>query len=228
MKKISICLSILLLTQILIGCGAKQVHTINTYDRQTISKLGNEESVIVRPIADKFLNDQVNNVIIKNNVFTHAYGSQFADILKDSYIKNGYKHIVTGNVLKNYDDIDSVILEARNNNSRYAVISHINLGKFDIKDHVSANIGKSLIPIAGAFVEKSATMHMSLTIKMTMYDLKSNKLIINKEYSEEKSSDYKYTNSNIAEQIAKTRFNLYAELVSNALSAYWNDYSAYN
>lgn len=228
MKNISICLSILLISQILIGCGAKQVQTINTYDRQTISKLGNGESVIIRPIADKFLNDQVNNVIIKNNVFTHAYGSQFVDILKDSYIKNGYKPILTGNVLKKYDDIDSVILEARNNNSRYAVISHINLGKFDIKDHVSANIGKSLIPIAGAFVEKGATMHMGITIKMTMYDLTSNKLIISKEYSEEKSTDYKYTNSNIAEQIAKTRFDLYANIVSNALAEYWNDYSTGN
>lgn len=228
MKKITTYLLILILALILIGCGSKKIQTINTYNRQTITKIGNKESVMIRPIADKFLNDQVNNVIIKNNVFTHAYGSQFADILKDSYIKNGYKYIVTGNVLKNYDDIDSVILEARNNNSRYAVISHINLGKFDIKDHVSANIGKSLIPLAGAFVEKSATMHMSLTIKMIMYDLKSNKLIISKEYSEEKSSDYKYTNSNIAEQIAKTRFNLYAELVINALSAYWDDYSVYN
>lgn len=225
MKRVLIFVTIAIFTQILLGCGTKQIDTIDTYDRQPISKPGSGESVIIRPIAEKYLNDQANNVILKNNIFTHAYGLQFVNILKDSYSKNGYKPIITGNVLKNADDIDSVALEASNNNCQYAMISHINLGKFEINDHVASNLGKSLIPIAGPFVEKSSTMSMSLNIKIIMYDLKSHKVTINKEYSEESSVDYTYTNSNLVEQITKTRLDLYAKLVSDALSKYWNDFN---
>ena len=104
MKKAIFYLTIFLLLQILCGCAAKQIETINTYDRKTISKLGNNESVIIRPIVDNFLNDQAQNIVIKNTVFTHPYGLQFVNILKDSFQKNGYNPIITGNVLKNNED----------------------------------------------------------------------------------------------------------------------------
>lgn len=225
MKRILFSLIIFFALQVLCGCAAKKVEMINTYDRKSISKLGNGEPVIIRPIVDKFLNDQAQNIVIKNNIFTHAYGLQFVGILKDSFQKNGYEPIITGNVLKNNEDMNSVIIEAKNNNSRYAIIYHLSLGKFDIKDHVASNVGKSLIPIAGAFVDKSATMFMSINIDVEMYDVEANKFFMKKNYAEEDAADYNYTSSNISEQIIKTRCDLYAKLVSNAISNFWNDFS---
>lgn len=228
MKKVFSALLLIVVIAACAGCAQKIIPVETSYAPEIQSGLPNGTVVMVRTVAGTFFDKPAEIVVFANKLFNHAWGREYAGILKNSFDKGGCTTLLTNATVTDGKDIQPVVVEGKKGKARYAVLSHCEQTQWGITDHTAANISKSLIPIAGSFIEKKATMTLGLRLSMTVYDLESNSIVLQKQYDEAETREFGYVLSDEVEQILRTRIAMFNALTTKNIATFWDDFGMVN